>query len=852
MLHKYTVRSISSLIPLLLLGCGMDSTPLRSRPSQLIAPTVDKLTRPVCSQRGGCVMTITGLDFDPDAAVSIDGLAAPVNPGASSSTELQVAVPVPRSGSLNKWVDVKISNAPGYDRLLAGAFLYYGDDLDYQITYPKPAAVTDTVQDIFVADVNRDYKPDLIVANRSGSLEVFLNMGSRSYSAPIRTPVGGKILALSMFDDRGYSSVDLAASVEGIGLVMLSSRVDGAFIPTPYPAPPLSRLLAKRGWVFGLANGGSTLLLWDGSLGTGAWGATKTFILPAAYSGDMTVADMNGDGADDLILTGKSEMLIAYNTSGVMTTPAPSKPFDFTSPGYQRRIPTTETVLGIAALRLNSDTRLDLLVTKEGSSNSDAYYQAADGSFPRVDAVYSLGAPYRSITRVDLNGDGNEDVLFSGVPTGVTNKMSALMGPGIPSTVTSIDAGILAESFRVADLDADRRPDLIAVRPQAPLRPSNIEPVLISYALPTYGGAPSFLSPEGVATGMTGSTLSALRSVTLAGSSFLLATDQSNDRLHQYQVSRDGTIKPTGAYLPTGNGPNLLVTFDGNKDGYPDALVGNYAGHSVTLFWGTASGGMSRGVDIALSTTYALEPLALATGDFDGNTWPDFAVLARDAVDPANKVFVVPFKDNMAMRTYTAQTPIPVNRKARALLLANLNDEPKDELVVAYPDSGEVGIWQYNAMTLFPTTPTQLIATEGLEPMALHRLPDINGDLRNELLVVHRRSKLGQPHNVRVLLGDKDLKLRDADELSFASCAQPTSTLQGNLNNDSYGDLVISCWGGTDQLWLGVDHGYFGLASVTLRREVSGPLTMFSDGDGRPELASADPLRGLLYALKAK
>ena len=229
---------------------------------------------------------------------------------------------------------------------------------------------------VTVADLNGDGRPDLMVANRSSNPAnprpsfVCLNDGKAAF--PACTPLATQ-----------SATIIVAADLDGDG------RID-LFVPH--------------------RDGGQNLVFWNDGTGTFAAppapvGPPKSSIRAAAS------ADLDGDGAKDLVVGDEKAGLFVYFNRGARAFAAPVALGDSTSSPFS---------VGIADM--NRDGMLDIVVGNDQSPGA-VYFKKAPGKalqFDRVAWNDGKGAVY-GFAIADLDGDGWPDIAAarSDAPNGV-------------------------------------------------------------------------------------------------------------------------------------------------------------------------------------------------------------------------------------------------------------------------------------------------------------------------------------------------------------------------------------------------------------------------------------------------
>ena len=196
----------------------------------------------------------------------------------------------------------------------------------------------------------------------------------------------------------------------------------------------------------------------------------------------VAVADVNGDGLDDLYLGGAKEQ------PGQLVLQRPDGRFAVSNAGLFEPDAIAEDV-GATFFDANGDGRPDLYVVSGGNEFPDVtsalhdrlYLNDGNGRFRK--AADALPADYVSGSRVvaaDVDGDGDQDLFVGGrvVPWryGMAPQSTLLVNDG-RGRFTDATARLAPELARVGmvtdavwrDVDGDRRPDLVVVGEWMPI-----------------------------------------------------------------------------------------------------------------------------------------------------------------------------------------------------------------------------------------------------------------------------------------------------------------------------------------------------------------------------------------------
>lgn len=231
------------------------------------------------------------------------------------------------------------------------------------------------------------------------------------------------------------------------------------------------------------------------------------FLAPSIFATKVVIADFNGDGLNDVIMTGDGPLgasgtLYIYlqdkngNLSQPITQQLPYSPIwlaagdlngdgrlDIAIGSFQNRIdvlyqdpqgnlstPTTLSTAAsgaIAIADMNGDGRLDLLgfgVNTTSGTTIDTYYQNSDGT---LSAPAQYQTPFISWAPSigDVTGDGLPDILLSSGSTAWSDDFVTLpqnpdhsFGPAIYSGGSGLGGGALA----IGDTNGDGRNDVVS------------------------------------------------------------------------------------------------------------------------------------------------------------------------------------------------------------------------------------------------------------------------------------------------------------------------------------------------------------------------------------------------------
>ncbi len=160
----------------------------------------------------------------------------------------------------------------------------------------------------------------------------------------------------------------------------------------------------------------------------------------------VEIADLNGDGPDDIVVTDEHGRIAVLLNDGVGN-------FSSSTPYY-----AYGKLQGVSIADLDGDGDLDIASADGSSDQVWVFSNAGDGTFG-TQVAYSVGGYPFGVAIGDLNGDTAPDLA---VANRTSNDVSVLLnnGDGSFGTQVTYAAGLGAYSVGIADLDGDGDADL--------------------------------------------------------------------------------------------------------------------------------------------------------------------------------------------------------------------------------------------------------------------------------------------------------------------------------------------------------------------------------------------------------
>ena len=272
----------------------------------------------------------------------------------------------------------------------------------------------------------------------------------------------------------------------------------------------------------------------------------------------------------------------------------------------------------VAVGDFNSDGFDDCAVARETAGSVRTYHGAADGTMvPK--GTFPVAEKPRSLKMYDLNNDGCDDLVAG---HDFAYGVSVLLGDGEGgfAEYTTVDTGGFSHSaLAAADFDQDGNLDLVvpvgfyeSIKVLLGDGQGNFgEPLEIDVGEKPYGIAAADLDKD--------------------GNPDILVANNFSDDIHLIFGKGDGSFE-TPKKMVSGEAPRDFAVADFNGDGHLDFAVSNFGSDNVTLFYGQGNGlfappqlipdGQDEGVPGASK---------MALGDFNGNSFPDIAVISQGA-----------------------------------------------------------------------------------------------------------------------------------------------------------------------------------------------------------------------------
>jgi hypothetical protein len=535
---------------------------------------------------------------------------------------------------------------------------------------------------VLAGDFNGDGKHDVAAVysgpydnSAPGGISLLLGNGDGTLQPAVTYPAGLGTVAATAWDFNGDGKDDLAVLNYQDGTVTI---------------------------MFGSASGKLTT---GNTYSTGA----------SSFPGAIAVADVNGDGKPDLVVSGFQGIVTLLGDgngtfrSGQVAAPVTAEgPFlatgDFNKDG-KVDVAVTDLLSGMIYIPLgngdgtftqvsqyligygnatffvedfDSDGNLDIvfaeghpdaLFTEPYTDTVSVLFGNGDGTFAGAPAHNVPGYP-TSMVSADFNGDGKPDLAIAGGQGGPVSILLGSGGGGFQASAPLTGAESTYSGIAAADLRGDGKIDLIV---------NNV--VFLG------NGNGTFQAGQTVAGSSNDTSSVAIGDFSNNNHLGLAMTNYSENSVTIVPGNGDGTFG-AGVTVPVGNDPSFIVTGDFNKDGNLDLAVVNSGfifmtniPGSLSILLGNGDGTFKNAVNYTVSAT--IWPGSIVAGDFnnDGNT--DLALVATTGNDEVNGSDVVIFMGK-GDGTFKPGVLYPTEFGGDTLQVADFNGDGKLDLIVGH------------------------------------------------------------------------------------------------------------------------------------------------------------------------
>lgn len=638
------------------------------------------------------------------------------------------------------------------------------------------------------ADFNGDGRMDLAVSNTNGlpgtpfkapeEMSVLLGNGDGTFQQPVPAVAGDSLswfyeMVVGDFNNDGHPDV---LGMDPVGLWLIPGLGDGTFAP-----------------------------------GAMVWADPATYLDQTHLLGgpsSVAAADFDGDGNLDAALDVNGErvdVLLGTGAGAFRPAAVPTYVIRDGQMGYGGG--------SMRAADLDADGAPDLVVTTGYGATLVTLLGHGDGTFA-TPVIYPLPSPDDdALTIGDFDGNGSTDVVVATGGWQGRNYLTLLLNDGAGAFPLPQQFPVVAPynkatqtnaiGVTLGDLDRDGKPDLVVTEWDLPVEPAANRqvpsPPRIDTASLTVdnGGSIAVMLGNGDGTFKAESqyyvggrpVAAAIADLTGDGARDVVVANGFSGTVSVLKGNGHGSLQPAVTYA-VGAGANAVALADFNRDGKPDIAVTNGGDDSVSVLLNASAPGTLAFTAPVRYATGTL-PSAIAVADLDGDGRLDLAITNNgDPYYPGTPSTLSLLHGN-GDGTFAA-APIQQLWQAHgadAIALGDFAGRGILDLAVANFALGQVMILRGTGAGTFVPAALYRVG-DGPESIAV---ADYNGDGRLDLAVADLND------NTIALLGGRGdgsfvaaAEGGNADPLFFGWPAGPYPTFitSGDLDADGKPDLV--------------------------------------------------------------
>jgi hypothetical protein len=274
-----------------------------------------------------------------------------------------------------------------------------------------------------------------------------------------------------------------------------------------------------------------------------------------------------------------------------------------------------------------------------------------------------------------------------------------------------------------------------------------------------------------------------------AGTTYYLKVEGLNGSTGGYTLSTAFQAStPPFQQLPSGGGPNSIITGDFNGDGILDLATADYDANEVSVFLGRGDGTFAP----ALNFATGLAPYFLASADINADGIPDLITANRHSGD-------VSILLGNGDGTFQPEKRVAAGAQPKSLAIGDFNGDGHLDIAVANAADSTVSVLLGKGDGTFQPLPPVAVDSDPVSIVTA----DLNGDGIPDLATANYHS-----NNVSVLLGNGDGTFQP--QRRWAVGSNPTALVAADFNGDRHVDLAVANGISSDvSILLGVGDGTF-------------------------------------------
>ncbi len=683
---------------------------------------------------------------------------------------------------------------------------------------------------IAIGDLDGDGKPDVAVANESSNVvSVFLNTcttGNVSFAAKVDYATGTSPEDVVIADLDGDGKPDIAVANQSsntvsvlrnnctVGELNFFAKADFSTASSPF------RIVVgdidgdgKQDLAVSNVSSASVSVLRNTSTSGTISFATKADFTTSNYPYGLGIGDLDGDGKPDLVTGG--------NTSGayasILKNTSTSGTISFASKNdYYLNNAVYGTIIG----DVDGDNKPDLVTTNVGASSVSVILNSPAPAPPVVTSFSPVKAAVGA--SVNINGSGfsttaaNNIVFFGDTKATVTSASATSLTVTVPAGASFSVLSVLNTENKMTGFSSDRF--LPTYSGKGTLGSFDFDAkVDVTAGSTSVGVVTGDLDGDGkpdMATGnYDGNNISVYRNTGSSGVlSFATKIDYAANTQPRMITMGDltGDGKPELAVVHTGSSivsvyknastvgtlsfdakidftlPSIsmgVLIADVDMDGKPDLLVSNQSSSSISIFQnisGTSGNIMlAPRVDLATSSS----PFGISVGDIDGDGKPDIAVSCGSGIS------VLRNTGSLGVLSFAAKADFTTGSSPQGIKLVDLDGDGKLDLATAcFQSNTYISLLRNTSSSGTISFATKIDYTSGTNPFDL-AVGDFDGDGKPDLVASNQSTSTVSVYRNQSTSGTVSF----ATKVDMATASVPNGLAAADMDGDGKVDIVTAC-----------------------------------------------------------